>query len=384
MGRRPGALPLLMMVSLSASALLPFLAEATTHLDHDLHLRCDRVSDGVNGLYPVAMESNFRKGRCGAHVGMQTWYVGDLGVYTIDEGTLLVEVDETTMSPTANSDDVSPACLTGTAPGFIPGRLWPTHMNCLAPFDVTVESSLNGLAWNTVNVSRFHEWNPDGFGGSLDDPFIYLRIESGASSSPFRFLRVRLDPSLTDGQGGFLDAAYAWLNVTPAADPGWPQASHVSFTCATGILEDVIAEHPCFFGGIHKYDPADFHHTYPIGSRTLTKIAGNFTVAPYRSTINPRCANPVAGTTEVKVYAQTSTDGRNWTNETIDGSGGLSYVSTDFCHSTAFNATLSPSKQASFVRLMVELHPSFDSGGGDEVHRGYLLASDVQITTSGS
>jgi hypothetical protein len=181
------------------------------------------------------------------------------------------------------------------------------------------------------------------------------RVDVTASSdgAPFRYVRIHEPLSAAQGLSGYLDHSQFDVEAdivapTPAPAPT-PGERHLA--CGTDIMEDFFAAHPCWFGGIDRYDAASFWHTYPVGDGgDLARVRGNFTLAPWRADDWTQGA-PVADATNVSARIQTSVDSISWTD--------LAIVETAYGVPTSFDITVDH-QLARFVRLFPEYHARFD------------------------
>lgn len=365
--------------SLLASALpwLPAPASATHNGPYDLFLYCDDNA----GSIAWSMETQYRGTRCGTHLGIHQWFVGDRGVFRSSAGgEWHAKTREADASPTESGEQA-----------------------------VNIETSMDGITW-TQRVR--HVFTPT-FGD------LWVPADSGTLAPfpvdvEFRYLRMRLETSVEGGISGFVNGAYLYLKGSFVAASFTLPPAKSSYSCASDILEDIFASHTCWFGPhVWNYDPtlgiiftgwynaAGYHHTYPIetssGARTLTRVQGTVKVAPYRATdhaLQPydRCplshllpnvlSDPLEPVTD-QVKVQISTNGREWI--TIQTIAVVYDVHLNQGEPQPFDSgidvTLS-SVPAKFVRVSSELAPCFDQTGGAERFDGYLLDSSVQITAA--
>jgi hypothetical protein len=373
------------------AASLPLAADASHRpnpLPSDfLDLSCDEREAGLGGR---AMETSFRFGNCGGHHGMQTWYVGDRGVFTLAGGDYRFMYTETSYDG-------------------------PPEQN------VTIEASLDGILWATIatvpiNASATPVWVPNNVPDHSVRPL-------PAFGEPFRFIRIHLDRALDGGLAGYLDGAYLGLNVTsadPATVPPLPYASGLVFDCAADILEDLFPEHPCWFGdddgaplgrvqGLPEpladdgwLSSASYHHTYPVGSRVLTQVSGSASAAAFRIGDHPFCSalspglvldvedptepilDSAVGNAFVTIHVQTSVDGRDWLDAgTFESPYSIPFDDNalgldDVLLPTEFSFALDH-QPASFVRLIAQMSPTSALSGACERHEGYLLESELQL-----
>ncbi len=308
------------------------------------------VRAGCTGLSPrpiAAMEFSASGGTCWMHGGHHTYDLG--GSFTLVSGHGYTAAVEMVYAP--------PKEDTGEGDPF----LAPIH----------VATSPDGLTWAPLTFITYDVL------GSVWQSSVFT---FGASADPFRFIRIHNPQSATEGLSGFLDNSQFTLyaNEAPATPGAAPTAGTRDLSCADGDhMEDFFAEHPCWFGGIDRYDSPSMLHTYPLGpGATVDHISGTFTVAPWRTDdwFSPLVPAPeqVYGTI---VTIETSTDGTTWTAQgAVDALFGVP---------TSFNLTLPSSTGASFVRLIPDGHPRFDQHAAFAPNHhleAYFLDSGISVT----
>lgn len=379
------------LAAILAAAVFPAVPGLTlaSHLEPwNLFLYCDNNA----GQAAWSMETEYRATRCGTHLGMHTWYVGDRGVFTLTAGEWIAKAAETAFSPTVPGDQA-----------------------------VVVEWSTDGISWNLLHRRVITPTYGPSAGVYVPGPTSSDMEPVPPASLPvsFTYIRMRLELSQAGGISGFLNGAYFYLDGTFAGSPSWP-AVKSSYTCMTDILEDLFASHPCWYAARYGsnlpggrigsvvfnelwYDAASYHHTYPIGTTTgprlLTGITGTFKVAPWRladhalqpydicplgsQLINNVLNDPTEPLTD-QVRVQTSVDGRHWTTRQVVPVLYNVQVASGLPE-TQFQGTIglsTPSVQANFVRIVTELAPCYDGTGGAERHESYVFDSAIEITTA--
>lgn len=321
-----------------AAALVVALAAAPGHAaprDVTLKLRC-----GGDKATPYwAMEFTASKGTCWMHGGHHTYFFGDR-TYRFVKATGMAFAVEQMFSP--------PTEVVAASPGTTP---------------VWLESSLDGRTWTEVGYAPYR----------LLTSRQEVKFEIGDADGPvFRFLRVRAPRSAAQGLSGYVDHTSLDVVATPLgpAPKPRPAARTVDLTCEDDILEDFFAEHPCWFGGINRYDAPSFFHTYFLGDGArLTKVTGRLRLGPWRTDDTP-------ATERCKAYIQVSVDGVRWTNvATVDG---------PFGEERTFSVALK-NVRARFVRLFPDYHPRYDdTRTAAPLHhpKGFFLGSAVTVTGS--
>jgi hypothetical protein len=240
-------------------------------------------------------------GGCFGHVGIQNYFIGRDKVYRLDSATFRVTVTEVGRAPSLERAPNQPVAGVPAYPVFI-------------------ESSLNGRDWfyvahRTVPASALGEQILDNFAVSFP----------GGTGPAFRFLRARTPISIFDGLSGYADY-FLTLKLVPAvetvllrvtevgpADDGAPVAQvGAARSCETDILEDPIAAHPCWYGGINHHDSVSSFHTYFIGDATLDKVVVHTKLGYFRYTDAPGGTLDNPPTEDGLVVVESSVDGSNW------------------------------------------------------------------------
>lgn len=270
---------------------------------------------------------------------------------------------------------------------------WPTQLDPEASADpsvavtspIVVEISRDGDEFREAGSATYTllSATPEGLAVPERQGF-WFGFEVNGNGKQFRFLRVREPLSATQGLSGYLDNSFLLVavNVVKTVTPHGLAPTTRNLSCSAGdILEDFFATHPCTFGGVDRWDAPSFWHTYYLGEgATLDRIAGSYTLAPFRTDdffLNRDGAilrNPDVYT-KTSAFVQTSVDGVAWTNQAI--------VPGTYGAPQAFDVTLTPGTAARFVRLFPEYHPGVDNTAAEpSLHhpRGFFLASDVSVT----
>jgi hypothetical protein len=163
---------------------------------------------------------------------------------------------------------------------------------------VIVEVSMDGLDWALAGTGRYEYLSDDFVLGNVDctitgeacpDLFGLVRqnvfFDITGEDQEFRLFRVRHPASAaTHGLSGFLDHTRLVVEVAPGAPIAAPVLAQGSRTLpCTAVLEDVVAEHPCWYGGIDRYDSPSFFHTWFLGGiARLDHVAATATLLPWR------------------------------------------------------------------------------------------------------
>lgn len=320
-------LPILLCLLLLA----PGGARATTST---LAFRCGGgLVDGVPSI--EAMESEYAeqttKGPCWFHLGHHTYDIGrEVALGRIRGSMFSVE------------EQFSPPIET-TSAGFA----------------VIIETSRDGLAWTEINRPTY----------VLAFTRQTIAFDFDAGGAVARYVRIRQPLSAAQGLSGYIDSSNFDADVTEIAQPA-PRAVPTTLNCAEHIMERVWSAHPCWFGGINRWDAPSVFHTYPVGGATLTNIAGAVTVLPWRS---DDYNGGGGGRTAIAGLVQTSVDGSTWrTASTFSGTYGVPI---------AFSVA-QPSIAASYVRLVAEYHRSVKADPALKHVRGFIVDSSLTLTTA--
>lgn len=314
-----------------------------------------RVTYGICGGatdFPLwTMEFSASRGTCWIHGGHHSYFMGD-HAYALRELHGFAFDVEQQFAPSLPD------------PAFITD---PLHRQ------LSVEVSLDGRSWTTVGSGQYGYVTPaDPTRDTYERQNVFFDIV--ASGQPFRFLRVHNPLSLSEGLSGYLDHTQLRFKVDdlgPVARPASGPATR-SYSCdASDNMEAFFATHPCWFGGIDRYDAASFYATYFLGENaTLDRATGTFQLAPFRDD-DFTAGTALASARFTKAYVQTSVDGRNWTTQaTVNATYGVPQ---------AFDLTL-PHVDARFIRFFPEYHALFDLNDSRHHPRAYFLQTDVTVT----
>lgn len=239
------------------------------------------------------------------------------------------------------------------APSVPQGDAWALH----------VEASLDGRAWSEVGTGRYD------LRSQRQQVLLDLETETPAS-----FVRIRAPLSATQGLSGYLDHSegYLFVDGLPAMPVPLAPATR-ALTCEADLMEDVFATHPCWFGGLDRYDAPSFWHTYALGGEsTLARVSGSFTLLPWRLD-DWNQGNATSNASLVRARVLTSVDGVAWTERAT--------VATTFGTPTPFDVALDDAP-ARFVRLFPEEHARFDQTAQfapNHHPRGYFVDSRLVV-----
>lgn len=226
-------------------------------------------------------------------------------------------------------------------------------------FAVLIEASLDGITWREVARPTY----------TLPSTRQTITFDVDAAGAQARYVRIRQPLSAAQGLSGYIDASNFDALVTEITQPA-PPTRGTTLTCARDIMEAVYPGHPCWFGGINRYDAPSVFHTYPVDAAPLTSIAGSVTVLPWRSddyTQNGGNRTAITG------VVQTSANGVDWTT-----AGGFSGT---YGAPIAFSIT-TPSVVASYVRLAAAYHTGARTHPALKHVRGFLVDSSLTLTTA--
>lgn len=228
-------------------------------------------------LPPVrAMEFSYSDPTCFNHSGHHHFFLGQDTTYKLRHiSGLVFSVEEEFSVPT---EGLMPVVSAG-----------PLNVGLHTP--VTIETSLDGVTWQGAGTGSYRYLDVEETLAwfncstcSLESLYrqnVLFGIEG--QGQEFRFLRSRQPVSMvTQGLSGFLD--HTRLAVT--VDPGTPVAE----TPAPGSLdlpceqamEAIHPLHPCWFGGIDRYDSPSYFHTWFLGNATLDEVEASFIALPWR------------------------------------------------------------------------------------------------------
>lgn len=237
----------------------------------------------------------------------------------------------------------------------------PIETSTAHPIPITFEVSRDGRTWEPIGALPY---NPL----SLRNDPIRGTLEADATA---RYLRIRQPRSAAQGLSGYLDGSHLDVELTPVDAPSPPRRTGTfSLACATDIMERFHAEHPCWFGGINRYDSPSIFHTYPLDApTTVTSITGTATFLPWRS---DDYAGRGSSRTEVDAHLFASVDGEHWTRlTTFTAQFGLPAAITWTGHA-----------DAAYLRIVAEYHRGARLDAPLKHARGMLLDSGLTVTAS--
>lgn len=328
----------LVTVALSPLAIGQARAQDTQTLD--LHCNIDR--DGIDSLesWYAHQKRDSRKG-CWAHFGHNHYFVGRDQVYALHGGNVTVSSTESELSPMTEPGE----------PAFPP------------QWSLPIEVSMTGTEWHQVDAVDWQFFESDW----------QVQFSFDADGEPFRHLRIRQPTSAAQGLSGYLDKSEFELNVSVVrpVDPPTLSEQTIAMSCESGIMESVFANHPCWFGGVNRYDAASFFHTYPLGGLAElhgvegTVLTNNFRIGPFDAELVPD--------TDADVFVQTSVNGSGW--ETVHA------FPVTHGEETSFSADLAD-EEARFVRFATSRHPRWtdESDFAAKHPEGYFLDSNLTLT----
>ncbi len=269
---------------------------------------------------------------------------------------------------------------------------------------IHVQVSPDGQTWTELDAIEYAFLSdPVGF---AQFPFTGARQDitfelDGEEETPARFIRIHQPRSLAQGLSGFLDQSRIDFFVEPAEDPGPPAvegspSGTLALSCEEGdLLEDFFAEHPCWFGGINRYDAPSFYHTYQPGhGATVTSIEASVEILPWRTDDywTPVPVTDAEGVTLARederrayrdqvenatVTIQASPDCRSWKT--------LSSTAVAYGEPTTISVDLDDPELARFLRLVPGFHPRFDQYRDVPANHhpeGFFVASQLELTGS--
>lgn len=346
--------------------------------DHAIPLHC-----GGRTHWTAPMEFSASGGTCWMHGGHHTYVLEDT-VDVVGAKGWAFSVEQ----------QFSPSHASSVEPGGLGADVQaPIH----------IEVSDDGQNWTSIENASYE------IGDVLKDCFICLdlrqRVNFAFETAPTEaeFLRVHQPRSAAQGLSGFLDRTHIILfaNETDTSEPSpATQDGQVALSCRDGdVLEDFFESHPCWFGGINRYDTPSFFHTYKPGRGTsVTALEATVQVAPWRTDdwfipipfpveVSGVPSDPSADVEEeeidafaeqvsqTQVFVQTSPDGVSW--ETIGNETVL------FGERETFQIDLEQPQNARFVRLIPDEHPRFDDFRADPpLHHpeAFFLFSELTLT----
>lgn len=257
---------------------------------------------------------------------------------------------------------------------------WPSEFTPTDPLHspIVIELSRNGDEFRAVGNATYTllDVPPDvlPFNGRQG---LWFSFEVNGLGKQFRFLRAREPKSFTQGLSGYLDNSllFAHVDLVRAVAPKPLAETSRALSCGAGdILEDFFAEHPCWFGGLDRYDSPSFWHTYYLGEGAQpARVNGSFTLLPWRAD-DFNQGRPAVDAAKTKAFVQTSADGVVWRDAAV--------VAATFGAPQTFDVTLDGSA-ARFVRLFPEYHARYDQTGSFPANhhpRGYFVGSEITVS----
>jgi hypothetical protein len=250
------------------------------------------------------------------------------------------------------------------------GRVFSVEVQFSPPTDVIVgttqapvafEVSVDGRTWTTI-----HQIGYELRGATRRE--IFFDFDGGGAEA--RFIRIRQPRSAAQGLSGYLDASSFDAVLTPVFEgPIIAVPGPRTYECTSHIMERFFDTHPCWAGGVNRYDAPSAFHTYPLGiEAALESVTGTVTLLPWRSddyTSDGGSATSVAG------EVQTSVDGIAW-----DAIGTFEGV---FGRPIAFDITGLDGAPARFVRLVAERHHGWNRHPALKHVRGFLVDSTITV-----
>lgn len=316
---------LLMLLALTA---VPARASNET-----LHFRCGGGT--VNGVPAIAaMENEYitqaykNSGACWFHLGHHTYDIGRE-----------VELVRLTGSAFSVEQQFSP----------------PTEINDNG-FSIIIESSRTGISWQEIARPLY----------TLGFQRQTVSFDVAAGNRLARYIRIREPKSAMQGLSGYIDSSNFDAEVI---DPGETPVIRrpTTMSCQSNIMERFFNEHPCWFGGINRYDSPSVFHTYPLDPGPLASVAGSVTFLPWRSddyTQNAGSRTAIAG------VVQASVDGVSWTK--VGNVVGVYGVPITF--------SFPYSAPANYIRLAAEYHTGASTHPALKHVRGFIVDSSLQLT----
>lgn len=330
----------LVTVALSPLAIGQADAQATQTLD----LHCNITRDGIDSFESwYAHQKRDSKTGCWAHFGHNHYFVGRDNVYALHGGTVRISSTEAELSPMTEPGD----------PAFPPQWSMP------------IEVSMDGTDWQQVDAVNWDFFESDW----------QVRFSFDADGEHFRYIRIRQPTSAAQGLSGYLDKSEFTLDVSvveQVTEPALAQGT-IDRSCESDIMESIFETHPCWFGGVNRWDAPSFFHTYPLGG--LAEIDGvegsvltnNFRIGPFDAELIPD--------TDADVFVQTSVNGSSW--ETVHA------FPVTHGEETSFSADLDATEEdARFVRFATSRHPLWtdESEPAAKHPEGYFLDSELSVT----
>lgn len=342
---------LLMMVLMVSTAAVPLVhagddaGDAAPSSTVPLKLHCKAGKGDVG-----SMSSSYVQQGCWAHLGMHRYVVSTNTTLRLHGGSGRVKSVEQQLSPPSEPGDSS---------------LLPPKVRTPIPIEV----SEDGRTWTRITDVQYTFAFPLDLRQAIEFTF-------DADGEEFRYLRIREPRSAAQGLSGYIDHSRLTVDVSVAstdAPANGTTAETRTFRCQEDILEDVFAEHPCWYGGIDRWDAASWFHTYPIGDAEITRLRGTFQMAYFRpDDPGTCCGQSLLGVADGKALIQASDDGASWTT--------VAEVPTTYGEPTHFDVPLADSASAHFVRIVSDKHPGYWNHPALKHPEAYLVQSDLLVT----
>lgn len=341
--RSPAALLVALVLALPTSA---SAGEQTTFT---LELDCSNPSADVG-----SMEHTYLEQGCWGHVGIHHYFVGGDGAYTLHGGAGRLFSVEQQLSPPVE---------------FAAPRTSPPQVVSSMP----VEVSLDGITWTRVADAGYRFAGLESGGTATRQEILFTFTAAG---EPFRFIRVRQPLSAAQGLSGYLDASRMTLEVGDAGlvpAPVVTRQENAARNCSEHIMEAVWAAHPCWFGGINRWDTPSFFHTYPLGDARLDRVEATVVFAYFRPEDPGTCCGQTrSGILDGPVLLQSSLDGEAWqTIATVEVGYGTPHT---------FAVDGLDGRESRFLRLVADKHPGYWNHPALKHPEAYLLHSELILT----
>ncbi|MFP5225686.1 MAG: hypothetical protein ACLGH3_09095 [Actinomycetota bacterium] len=322
--------------SLAVLSAMSMLTLAPSSAEHPTISRSFDCS-GAGGA-TAAMENEYivesGYGPCWFHTGHHTYDLG--GVYAVDNLKGRVFSVEVQFSPPIEAD----------ASGIT----------------IVVEASLDGRNWEPIGTMPYAAL-------STRQDILFDLDTDGVLA---RYLRIRQPLSAAQGLSGYLDSSRFEASLRSAtADPlpAW-ESDERELRCASDTMERIYPGHPCWFGGINRYDSPSVFHTYPLdGVQQVGQVEGVATFLPWRTDDYTQNGG---NRRTLQAHLQSSVDGEDWTTvHTFTAEYGVpaGFVTDEV-------------GQAAYLRLVAEYHKGVTTHPALKHVRGMLFDSTLLVTRS--
>lgn len=296
------------------------------------------LCDGGGGATP-AMENSYiaatGRGACWFHTGHHTYDLGSPHrLHRIAGSVTSVEQ--------------------AFSPGYEGGRLRSVILEAWG--------GRSGTTWTTLGLIDYEDRVPTPF-----------EFDFSADPPSVRTIRIREPRSLAQGLSGFLDASGFDATLEAPTIGHVPFPRKPSYACDRDVMERMFAEHPCWFGGVNRYDSPSVFHTYPIGPSALDAVSGHAIFLPWR-TDDYFFDNQ--SPTSLKGAVQVSADGVTWAT--------LGEISGLYGEPISFSFDGLAGMPASYARIVAEYHrgmfrPPTSNWQPLKHARGFLLDSALEV-----